>query len=128
MACLLGRDGEMLKLLPDEHISPSVAVGLRWRQRLLKVLCMVDWENCQCLGQDDSACLEHAAMLGLTLVTYESPDRTIDFSDNTRFWTTCGLPTNHPKCGDGDPFTVQHGNKIFRTSLVRAGLRAGEDL
>ena len=61
----------MLRLLLDEHISPSVAVGLRRRQRLLTVHCMVDWENGQFLGQDDSACLEHAATLGLTLVTYD---------------------------------------------------------
>ena len=61
----------MLKLLLDEHISPSVAVGLRRRQRLLTVHCMVDWENGQFLGQDDSACLEHAGTLGLTLVTYD---------------------------------------------------------
>ena len=61
----------MLKLLLDEHISPSVAVGLRRRQRLLTVHCMADWENGQFLGQDDSACLEHAATLGLTLVTYD---------------------------------------------------------
>ena len=32
---------------------------------------MVDWENGQFLGQDDSACLEHAARFGLTLVTYD---------------------------------------------------------
>jgi hypothetical protein len=32
---------------------------------------MVDWENGQFLGQDDTACLEHAAGLGLTLVTYD---------------------------------------------------------
>ena len=61
----------MLKLLLDEHISPSVALGLRRRKRPLTVHCMADWENGQFLGQDDSACLEHAATLGLTLVTYD---------------------------------------------------------
>jgi len=61
----------MLKLLLDEHISPNVAVGLRRRQKLLRVHCMVDWENGQFFGQDDSACLEHGARLGLTLVTYD---------------------------------------------------------
>lgn len=61
----------MLKLLLDEHISPSVAVGLRRRQRSFTVHCMVDGENGRFLGEDDSACLEHAATLGLTLVTYD---------------------------------------------------------
>src|SRR5262245_29869203 len=61
----------MLKLLLDEHVSSSVAVGLRRRQRLLTVHCMVDWEYAQFLGQDDSACLEHAATLGFTLVAYD---------------------------------------------------------
>jgi hypothetical protein len=61
----------MLKLPLDEHVCPSVAVGLRRRQRSLTVDCMVDLENGQFLGQDDSACLEHAATLGLTLVTYD---------------------------------------------------------
>src|SRR5215470_13056392 len=61
----------MLKLLLHEHISPSVAVGIRRRQRLLTVHCMVDWENGQFLGQDDAACLKRADELGLTLVTYD---------------------------------------------------------
>jgi hypothetical protein len=61
----------MLKLLLDEHISPNVAEGVRRRHRGLRVHCMAEWENGQFLGQDDSACLEHAAGLGLTLVTYD---------------------------------------------------------
>ena len=61
----------MLKLFLDELISRRVAAGLRRRQRLLTVHCMVDLENGQFLGQDDSACLEHAAKVGLTLVTYD---------------------------------------------------------
>jgi hypothetical protein len=61
----------MLKLLLDEHISPAVARGLRRRRRSLVVHSMAEWENGRFLGQDDSACLEHAAELGLTLVTYD---------------------------------------------------------
>ena len=61
----------MLKLLLDEHISPHVARGLRRRHRGLTIHYMAEWENSQFLGQDDSACLEHAAALGLTLVTYD---------------------------------------------------------
>src|SRR5207245_10021018 len=61
----------MLKLLLDEHISPSVAEGLRRRHRLLAVHFMLEWENGEFLGRDDSACLERAAAQGLTLVTYD---------------------------------------------------------
>lgn len=61
----------MLKLLLDEHISPAVALGLRRRHRSLAVHFMAEWENGQFLGQDDSACLEHAAEQHLTLVTYD---------------------------------------------------------
>jgi hypothetical protein len=61
----------MLKLLLDEHLSPRVAEGLRRRHASLVVHCMAKWENGQFLGQDDSACLERAAAVGLTLVTYD---------------------------------------------------------
>lgn len=61
----------MLKLLLDEHISPRVADGLRRRNRSLTVHWIAGWENGRFLGQDDSACLEHAAEQGLTLVTYD---------------------------------------------------------
>lgn len=61
----------MLKLLLDEHISPSVADGLRRRNRSLVVRFMAEWENGGFLGQDDSACLQQAAAQGLTLVTYD---------------------------------------------------------
>jgi hypothetical protein len=61
----------MLKLLLDEHISPAVAEGLRRRNRLLTVLCMVTWEQGEFLGQNDSVCLQQASARGLTLVTYD---------------------------------------------------------
>lgn len=61
----------MLKLLLDEHISPRVAKGLRRQYRWLTVEFMAEWENGRFLGQDDSACLEHAEAWGLTLVTYD---------------------------------------------------------
>ncbi len=61
----------MLKLLLDEHISPTVADGLRRRNRLLIVSCMAEWEEGEFLGQQDSACLQQAAAQGLTLVTYD---------------------------------------------------------
>ena len=61
----------MLKLLLDEHISPTVAGGLRRRYRGLAVVCMPEWENGGFLGQPDSACLQRAALNGLTLDTYD---------------------------------------------------------
>jgi hypothetical protein len=61
----------MLKFLLDEHISPTVADGLRRHRRLLTVFCMVEWENGEFLGQQDCACLQEASAQGLTLVTYD---------------------------------------------------------
>jgi len=61
----------MLKLLLDEHISPAVAGGLRRRHRTLVVICLMEWEEGEFLGQPDSACLLEAAKRGLTLVTYD---------------------------------------------------------
>jgi hypothetical protein len=61
----------VLKLLLDEHISPDVADGLRRRNRTIIVRYMVEWENGDFLGQEDSACLQEAATHGLTLVTYD---------------------------------------------------------
>jgi hypothetical protein len=59
----------MLKLLLDEPISPTVADGLR--RRSLIVICMAEWEGGEFLGQQDSVCLQQAAMRGMTLVTYD---------------------------------------------------------
>jgi hypothetical protein len=61
----------MLKFLLDEHISPEVAVGLRRRNRTILIHAMVEWEEGNFLGQEDSACLREAASQGLTLVTYD---------------------------------------------------------
>ena len=61
----------MLKPLLDEHISPRVAKGLHRQYRWLTVNFMAEWEKGRFLGQDDSACLEHAEEQGLTLVTYD---------------------------------------------------------
>jgi hypothetical protein len=61
----------VLKFLLDEHISPDVADALRRRNRTIIVRYMVEWENGNFLGQEDSACLQEAATQGLTLVTYD---------------------------------------------------------
>jgi len=61
----------MLKLLLDEHISPVVAQSMRRRDRKIIVFAMADWEEGNFLGQEDSACLQEAAIQKLTLVTYD---------------------------------------------------------
>jgi len=61
----------MLRLLLDEHIAPTVAGGLRRRYHALSVVCMVEWQDGQFLGQPDSKCLKEALTQGLTLVTYD---------------------------------------------------------
>jgi hypothetical protein len=61
----------MLKLLLDEHISPGVAQSMRRRDRNIVVVAMVDWEEGNFLGQEDSVCLQEAAIQKLTLVTYD---------------------------------------------------------
>jgi len=64
-------DREMLKILLDEHISPAVATGLRRLRPSITVCGLVEWEGGGFLGQDDAACLRHAATRGWTLVTYD---------------------------------------------------------
>ena len=61
----------MLKLLLDEHISPEVAKGVQRRIRELAVHSMVQWEEGNFLGKEDSVCLLKAAKQSLTLVTYD---------------------------------------------------------
>jgi len=61
----------VLKLLLDEHISPSVAEGLARRNRAIVVRYLAEWEDGDFLGQGDSACLQEAAKQSLTLVTYD---------------------------------------------------------
>jgi hypothetical protein len=61
----------MLKLLLDEHISPTVADGLRGRERLLIAFYIAQWENGEFLGQQDSPYLQQAVVQRLTLVTYD---------------------------------------------------------
>jgi len=61
----------MLRLLLDEHVSPEVANGVQRRNRALVVHPMVQWENGNFLGKEDSVCLLEAAKQRLTLVTYD---------------------------------------------------------
>jgi len=66
----------MLKLLLDEHISPDVMNGVQRRNRSvvihsIVIQTMVQWENGNFLGKEDSVCLMEAAKQRLTLVTYD---------------------------------------------------------
>jgi hypothetical protein len=58
-------------LLLDEHISPTVAAGLRRRHPSLSIVCVAEWEDGEFLGQSDAVCLQEAAAQQLTLVTYD---------------------------------------------------------
>ena len=44
---------------------------MRRRDQKIVVVAMVDWEEGNFLGQEDSACLQEAAIQKLTLVTYD---------------------------------------------------------
>lgn len=44
---------------------------MRRRDRTLVVVALVDWEEGIFLGQEDTACLQEAAIQKLTLVTYD---------------------------------------------------------
>ena len=48
-----------------------MANGLRRRNRALEIRYLVEWPDGRFLGQDDRACLQEAALHGLTLVTYD---------------------------------------------------------
>jgi hypothetical protein len=61
----------VLKLLLDEHVSPSVAAGLKRRLPRFAVHALADWDNGAHLGRDDASCLQEAARQKLTLVTYD---------------------------------------------------------
>jgi len=66
----------MLKLLLDEHISPDVMNDVQHRNRSsviqpLVIHSMVQWDNGNFLGKEDSVCLLEAAKQRLTLVTYD---------------------------------------------------------
>ncbi len=61
----------MLKILLDEHISPDVAKGVHRRLPGLTILSIVEWENGEFLGQEDSAVLREALAQGFAFVTYD---------------------------------------------------------
>jgi hypothetical protein len=65
------RSSNKLKLLLDEHISPTVALGIIRRNPTLEVHCLSEWENGIFRGKDDSVFLQVAAKRSLTLVTYD---------------------------------------------------------
>jgi hypothetical protein len=52
-------------------VSPDVADGLRRRSKGLAVHALSQWEKGRLLGQSDETILEAAALVRLTLVTYD---------------------------------------------------------
>src|ERR1700747_65003 len=61
----------MLRLLLDDIIARRPADGLRGRNGLLVVSCLAEWEEGEFSGQQNSTCLQQAAVQGLTFVTYD---------------------------------------------------------
>jgi hypothetical protein len=61
----------VLKLLLDEHIPPAVAAGLKRRIPSIEVHALRNWQGGAFLGEPDDAILTEAAVLGLTIVTYD---------------------------------------------------------
>jgi hypothetical protein len=61
----------VVRLLFDEHISPRVAEAVRRRNPRLIVHPLARWRGGELLGRSDAACLEQAALEGLTLVTFD---------------------------------------------------------
>lgn len=61
----------MLKLLLDEHISPSVATGLRRLFPSIQVHAIREWKSGTLIGEQDSKILRTAVEDRLTLVTFD---------------------------------------------------------
>jgi hypothetical protein len=78
----------MLRFLLDEHLSPSIAAGIRDRRPEIQVECLQSWRDGAFLSGDDESILAAAAADGLTLVTFDV--RTIP--PLLRVWTEGGRP------------------------------------
>ena len=61
----------MLRLLLDEHISPTIAEQLRVKRPKMEVISLQEWGNGGYLGLSDEVILTSAIKEGLTLVTYD---------------------------------------------------------
>lgn len=61
----------MLRLLLDEHLSPTIATHLRRRLPDLVVYSLLDWQHGALLQADDATVLRAAHTQGLTLVTFD---------------------------------------------------------
>jgi predicted nuclease of predicted toxin-antitoxin system len=58
----------VLRLLLDEHISPSIAVQLRAKRAGIEVVSLKEWGY---LGESDEVIITNAYYEGLTFVTYD---------------------------------------------------------
>jgi uncharacterized protein DUF5615 len=61
----------MLQFLLDENLSPVVAEQVRRGNPKIMITSLREWRRGEFIGAEDSAILTHAALEGLTLVTYD---------------------------------------------------------
>lgn len=78
----------MLRLLLDEHISPTIAEQLKVKRPKMEVISLQEWGNGGYLGMSDEVILTSAMKEGLTLVTYDQ--RTI--APLIKLWSEEGKP------------------------------------
>lgn len=61
----------MLRLLLDEHISPTVGSIVREQRAQMWIESLLEWRHGSLCGKDDHIVLTAAAEAGCTLVTYD---------------------------------------------------------
>jgi hypothetical protein len=77
----------MLRLLLDEHLSPTIGFGLRRMDPLIEVHAISQWEGGTFRGRPDQELLAKAAVQRLTLVTYDCrtiPDLLMKWTEQRR--------------------------------------------
>ena len=65
------RERPLLRLLLDEHLSPTIAEHLRRRNPQIAILSLQEWEQGAYLRAEDALLLTVARQQRLTLVTYD---------------------------------------------------------
>ena len=112
----------MLRLLTDEHISPTVAEEISKRCRGSNVLSIHDWYEGHFLGQSDEFIMVEASHAKLTLVTFDL--RTIP--NLLRRWAEQGV--DHSGAILVDERTIAHDNIGKLIASLSALWKAQRDL